>query len=133
MKKILSAILVCCLLVGVAFSLVSCASGDIANGTYVCTVDDYEQTLVIKGDTITMKEMMDDENGIEMVYTYELNADKTEITLTFKEVKAIGSSEDVTATIEYINETMADAEPETSDYEATDNGFKVDGQEFVKQ
>ncbi len=147
MKKILSAILVCCLLVGVAFTLVSCASGDIANGTYVCEIE-YEgvvvseQTLVVKGDTISIKQMMDDENGLEMVYTYKLNDDKTEITMTYKDLKLIGDDEDVKAEFDAMKAELDEATEEelnqTQKFEETDNGFKIGVSEeymmeYVKQ
>ncbi len=134
MKKILSAILALCLILGAVFTLVACggggggaAKGEIPNGTYVGE----DMTFKIKGDKMYMTEMLDSKNGVEMVYKYKLNADKTEITATFYEVNPIGGGEEIDEAVEYLSQELN--EEHTSDFEFTDDGVMIDGDEFVKQ
>lgn len=133
MKKLISAILVCCLFVTAAFALISCDSGDIENGTYAYEVGGKEvMTIKISGSEMTMVSMYDENNGVETVMTYDLSDDKTELTVTFKEAKAIGTNATVLESVNQLN-AQEDKEPETTEFEFTDNGFKFEGMEFVKK
>ena len=83
MKKIISAILVCFILVGSMLALVSCGGGDIENGTYVATMGSYEQTVKIDGNKFIMVQTEEDENDeviatLEIVFTYEVKADEAD-------------------------------------------------------
>ena len=83
MKKFLSAALACLMLVSMVLVLASCGGG--LSGTYVYEEDDMKATLVFKGDKVTATTEYDGEVMMEMEYTYELNDDKTEMTLTASE------------------------------------------------
>ena len=81
MKKIVSALLVCFILVGSMFALVSCGGG-IKNGTYK---SEDGMTVKINGDNLTLVE---EEDGMtmEIKYTYEIKDDK--ITFTWGDAEA---------------------------------------------
>lgn len=142
MKKIVSALLVCFLLVGSMFALVSCGGNGIKNGTYKSE----DTTIKVSGDTFTVVEEEDGEE-IEMIYTYELSEDAKKITLTPKEVKYSGDNASIkqyvdamNAAIEALDELTGDELTEAlenlvneTEFEKTDKGFKIYGDEYIKQ
>ncbi len=134
MKKIVSTLLVCLLLVGSMLALVSC--GGIDNGTYVATVAGQEMTLKVEGDKMIMEQEIGGgiEGTIKIVQKYEIKDD--EITVTLESFELVGGGKDAQDAFNtYVKPTMQDqiGESETSSFEKTDNGFKMDGVEFVKQ
>ena len=82
MKRILSATLACLLLVSMVIVLASCGGG--LSGTYEASKNGETQTLVFKGDTLTIT-MTDGEETETIKYTYTLNEDQTKISLTMAE------------------------------------------------
>jgi hypothetical protein len=147
MKKIVSALLVCFLLVGSMFALVSCGGG-IKNGTY----ESEGMTVIIKGDefkiTYDLEEFglgMGAEGTMEMVFTYELKEDDKEIVLTYKEfnldldIPGLEGEEKETAEklingmLEGMVDEMKEEMTEPSDFEFTDNGFIIEEMEFTKK
>ena len=140
MKKIVSALLVCFLLVGSMLALVSCG-GDIANGTYVYEAPyGYKQTLEIKGDKLIMVQDGGDEGKLEIVFNYEVkeDGDSKKIYLSYKEMNLETDDAEIKAKF---NENKAEQEEhykgETYSagilFEETDKGFKMMGFEYVKQ
>lgn len=154
MKKIISAILVCFVLVGSMLALVSCNSGGIANGTYVYEHQYGKSTLKIKGDTLTVVSVNpEDENEVvEIVCNYTLSEDEKQITIVPTEAKYDGSDEDAKEAIDEINaaiEALKELEGTaydtalkalaqmigigSGDFEKTENGFKLGLIEYTKQ
>ncbi len=132
MKKILSAILICCLLLGAAFALSSCgAKGDIENGTY----KGENETITIKGTKMTMTSMGDEENGMEIVCTYDVNDEKNHISVTVEEINPIGTSAEWAEIAEEMRQEFEEEGKvrNDSDFEFTDNGFILFGYEYIKQ
>ncbi len=111
MKKTISAVLVCVLLIGVVFTLASCAS--VEDGTYVGS----NGTVVeISGDSYVVKASEDQE---EIKYTFEIkdnesDPNKQEIHLTV----ALGSDK---------------GEKMTFSYEKLESGFIVNGIKYTKK
>ena len=130
MKRIVSALLACILLVSSLFVLTSCFGGGIPNGTYESKLLGTE--LVVQGNTLSLTQMVDDD-GIKMTYTYKLNADKDEITLTFKDIKAIGDNAEIKSAVEEAKKEAASESIDPMDFELTENGFKLAGTEYTKK
>ena len=158
MKKIVSALLVCFLLVGSMFALVSCGATKIANGTYEAE----EESMVVKidGDEFTIVQE-EDGSSVEIVFTYEIKADEAEdakegaevIVLTYKSTSINFSDETkeqlngaleylgVDSVDEYIDQLIAEMEEmytneeakEPVPFEKTENGFIMDEMEFTKK
>ena len=140
MKKIVSALLVCFLLVGSMFALVSCG-GDIANGTYVYESEyGYKQTIEIKGNEFIMVQDGGDEGKLEIVFNYEVkeDGDAKKIYLTYKEMNLETDDAEIKAAF---NEGKAEMEEQyKSDnytagipFEQTEKGFKISGMEYTKK
>ena len=140
MKKFVSALLICFLLVGSMLALVSCG-GDIANGTYVYEAPyGYKQTLEIKGNKLIMVQDGGDEGKLEIVFNYEVkeDGDSKKIYLSYKEMNL--ETDDVEIKTEF-NENKAEMEEQYKGetysagilFEETDKGFKMMGVEYVKQ
>ncbi len=111
MKKIISALLVSVLLIGVILTLASCASID--DGSYVGANG---TVVAISGDSYTVKAS---EGQEEISYTFEIkdnetNPDKQEIHLTV----ASGASK---------------GEKLVFSYEKLEDGFAVNGVKYTKQ
>lgn len=121
MKKIISLALIAVLCLSF---LIACGGGPIANGTYA---NEDGNEIVVKGNTMTMVETEDNES-VKMTYTYEVNEDKTKITLTFDEVEYNGDDEEIKASIEAMKEQMTKDENKTQELaiEITDNAFTLD-------
>lgn len=108
MKKIVSSILVCVLLVSTMLVLVSCG-GAIENGTYVNDAKGVE--IEISGSTLVITK-----DGAESSYTYEIkdkenNSVKQNIILT----------------------SDSDGEVVTYTYEKLEDGFAFNGTKYTKQ
>ena len=140
MKKIISAILVCFVLVGSMLALVSCGGGDIDNGTYVATMGSYEQTVKIDGNQVIMVQTEEEDDAVvatlEIVFTYEVNDD--ELVLTYQELNLETDDDEIKAEFEeekaeieewYKSEEVTAPVP----FEKTKKGFKAAGIEYVKQ
>lgn len=155
MKKFVSALLVCFLLVGSMFALVSCGGTKIANGTY----ESEYATVVVKGDEFKFVYDMTDmgldelgaEGSMEIIFTYEIKADEAEdaeegaevLVLTYKDSKLDfdipGLEGEEKETVESMINGMMDgmiegAKEEMSEpvpFKLTDNGFEVDDMEFT--
>ena len=147
MKKIISAILVCFVLVGSMLALVSCGGGDIENGTYVATMGSYEQTVKIDGNKFIMVQTEEEDDAVvatlEIVFTYEVKADEADaekqvLVLTYKELNLETDDDEIKAEFE---EEKADIEENYKSeevtapvpFEKTEKGFKAAGIEYVKQ
>ena len=158
MKKIVSALLVCFLLVGSMFALVSCGGTKIDNGTY--EADDMPMTLKVSGNEMTMLQE-EDGTSVEIKFTYEIKADEAEdakegaevIVLTYKDTNIELSDEAeaaLTEALEYmgletIDEYIAQMKEQMEEmykdeeftkphpFEKTENGFIMDEVEFTKQ
>ena len=147
MKKIISAILVCFVLVGSMLALVSCGGGDIDNGTYVATMGSYEQTVKIDGNKFIMVQTEEEDEAVfatlEIVFTYEVKADEADaekqvLVLTYKELNLETDDDEIKAEFE---EEKADIEEQYKSeevtapvpFEKTEKGFKAAGIEYVKQ
>lgn len=147
MKKIVSALLVCFLLVGSMFALVSCGATKIDNGTY----ESEFMTVIVKGEdfkmTYDLADMGLDELGVEgsmeIIFTYEIKADEDEdakegdevLVLTYKEFKLDIDDAEIKEMVEQMMnpEEMAEEMSEPVSFEKTDKGFKIDGMEFTKK
>ena len=121
MKKIISFALVAVLCHSF---LVACGGGPIANGTYA---NKDGQEIVVKGNTMSMVET-EGEDSVKMTYTYEVNDDKTKITLTFDKVEYDGDKQEIKDSIKEMEEAMAkeDAKTQELGIEITDNAFTLD-------
>ena len=149
MKKILSAILVCFLLVGSMLALVACngAKGDIDNGTYVYENEQVKITLKVDGNKLTMVQPQGETATIEQVYTYELTEDGAKIKLTPVEMKYNGDEESIKTYVDATNAAIKALEELAGDelaaaleelvmegaFEKTETGIKLEDQEYVKQ
>lgn len=143
MKKILSAFLVCVLLVGTVFALVSCGG---ISGTYEFSEDGMSQTLKFSGKNLEVTMTYEDETET-IKYTYELNDDETKITLTMteeaindmkqkaKEAYAEMTGTDVSAVTDEMISDMIDGitEPETMDFEKGEDYVKIDDVKYTKK
>jgi len=125
MKKTLSAILVCILLLGSVFALASC--GDIPGGKYesVSGID-----IEISGDRFIIEE-----DDIKYVAKYKVEDDK--ITLTFDKVEYVGNDADARESFNS-NKAKISAVFEATycgehSYEKTDDGFKMGVLTFEKE
>ena len=126
MKRILSAVLACVLLVGCVFALASC--GGIKNGEY--ENEAYGMVVEVKGNKLSMTTKQD----IKVNYTYKVKDDK--ITLTYKGVEYVGDSDELKSYFEANKETIEENYKDSADefdFEKTDDGFKMDGMEFKKK
>ena len=147
MKKVISAILVCFLLVGSMLALVACnGGGGIANGTYVYESEHAKITLKVSGDELTMTQESG-EDVVKYFYTYELNeaGDKVKLTPTKAEydgenesIKAgVGATNAAIEALKSLEGTALDAALEElvqeGAYEKTENGIKLENIEYVKQ
>ena len=148
MKKILSAILVCFLLVGSMLALVACngAKGDIDNGTYVYETEQVKITLKVSGDELTMTQESG-EDVVKYFYTYELNEAGDKVKLTPTKAEYDGENENIKASVAGVNaaiEALKSLEGTALDaaleelvqegaFEKTENGIKLDVIEYVKQ
>ena len=100
MKRVVSLFLVCILMVGMMFSLASCKKNPIPEGTYVYKDElfpgvAWDTKVIIKENNYYQEVFDNDQSGYQVyaVYTYELNKDKTEITLIFIGFKYFGNIE----------------------------------------
>jgi len=156
MKKIVSALLVCFLLVGSMFALVSCGGTKIDDGTY----ESEYVTVKVDGNEVAI---IEEEDGMkaEVIFTYEIKADESEgakegaevIVLTYKDTN-IELSDEAEAALtealesmgfdtidEFIAEAKAQMEEMYNDeeltkplpFEKTENGFIMDDMEFTKK
>ena len=126
MKQIISAILVCVLLVGAMLALVSCTGG-IDNGTYVSSKGD---TIEIDGKKYVVSTTIDGE-ALKLTYSYEIkdaenDPDKQTITLTYESTDYNGANSS-------IKDGLASVEPFTCSYETFEGGFVIDGVKFTKK
>ena len=126
MKKTLSAILVCILMLGCVLALASC--GDIPGGKYESKVSGID--IEISGDRFIVLE-----DGVKGIAKYKVEDNK--ITLTFDKVEYVGDDADEReefnankATIGAAFEQMFCGE---HDYEKTDDGFKMGIWTFEKK
>lgn len=99
MQKTLSVLLICTLILSVLLSFTSCGKKYIPSGNYVC---DYEESGIQRSVSIRIKDnylyKVNTENDkppyiVFEVYTYTLNKDKTEISITFVGYKFEGDNE----------------------------------------
>ncbi len=105
MKRIISTILVCVLLLGTVLTLASCGGG-IDNGTYVSDIG----VIKISGSELTMTQ-----GTTSWTYTYEIKTDELD-----------SSKQKI---------FLEDANGETFDYyyEKYDDGFKFAGTKYTKR
>lgn len=157
MKKIVSALLVCFLLVGSMFALVSCGGTKIANGTYE---SDF-MAIEVKGDEFKMVYNLTDmgldelgaEGSMEIIFTYEIKADEAEdaeegaevLVLTYKDSKLDldipglegEEKEAAESMINGMMEGMVEgAKEEMSEpvpFKLTDDGFEIEDMKFTKK
>ena len=125
MKRILSAVLACVLLVGCVFALASC--GGIKNGEYENEASG--MVVEVKGSKLSMTT-----EGLKVNYTYKVKDDK--ITLTYKGVEYVGDNDQLKSYFEANKETIEENYKDSAgefDFEKTDDGFKLDGMEFKKK
>ena len=129
MKKIISLMLLTVLCLSF---LVSCGGG-IASGTYTTDVP-MMGDIEIKGNTWKQTTKIDDDNSFLIVYTYELNDDKDEITLTFDKVVYDGESETVKGLIADMEKQMEDEEKksQTIGIELGEDSFTIAYTSFTK-
>lgn len=126
MKKVISAIIVCILLVSVMLVLVSCTGG-IDNGSYVSTKGD---SIEIDGNKYTVTTTVSGE-AITVTYVYEIkdsenNPDKQEIHLSFNSLSYSGSNPEIT-------ESFTSSDAFSLPYERTEDGFVINGVRFTKK
>lgn len=93
MKK---AFLALVLLICMTLTLFSCGGGVIPNGTYVCTTElseglTWDMKYVVKDELFLKVSFEEDSYTIYEQYDFELNEDKTEITMTFQKYVYSGS------------------------------------------
>ena len=141
MKKFLSAALACLMLVSMVLVLASCGGG--LSGTYVYEEDDMKATLAFKGDKVTATTEYDGEVMMEMEYTYELNDDKTEMTLTASEdaikdtIKEMIGEEAYEAldaeALDAMIEEYAEEMNETVEIEIGDDYIEIEDMKYEKQ
>lgn len=134
MKKILSAFLVCVLLVGTVFALVSCGG---LSGTYEFSEDGMTQTVKFSGNNLEVTMTYEDETET-MKYTYELNDDETKITLTMSKEDAKKTLADMTgADVSEITDEMLEQagmlEPQELDFEKGEDFVKIDEIKYTKK
>ncbi|MBQ4072062.1 MAG: hypothetical protein IJD51_06610 [Clostridia bacterium] len=135
MKKIISMALALMLVVGMVFMLASCSG--ISNGTYLVAGDEEVEgaSIEVKGDKMILKleqEMMGYEIVASVTVTYVIDGDK--ITTTYESCEIGGA--DIPQTVKDIIISGIEegfAEPQVASFEETENGFKMDGVEYVKQ
>ena len=129
MKKILSVLALFSLCIGF---LVSCGGG-IASGTYTTDVP-MMGDIEIKGNTWKQITKIDDDNSFLIVYTYELNGDKDEISLTFDKVVYDGESETVKGLIADMEKEMENEEKksQTVGIELGEDSFTIAYTAFTK-
>jgi len=121
MKKILSAVLVCILMLGCVFALASCGGG-IPAGEY--TAEGQEGIVnKIDGDKWIMEGEITDGLKVKMTYTYELKDD--EITMTFEKLELVEGDEEMFNQIKASMEEGLESEEMSGVYEKTDKGFNV--------
>lgn len=133
MKKIFSVALACILLVGMAFTLVSCGG---IKGTYEFSEGDMTQTVTFSRKALEMS-MTQGDKTVTIEYTYELNEDETKITLTpadeeaFKEAMAESAGIDVSEIPAQALEEML--KPQEMTFEKGDDFVKIDGITYTKK
>ncbi|MBQ7363043.1 MAG: hypothetical protein IJW48_01190 [Clostridia bacterium] len=126
MKKIVSLALVICLCVGAMLALGSCGlfGGAIPTGVYESVIPGQEVTVI--GSSLIMTQSISGET-YDITYTYEVNEDEDEITLTIEEVTYEGDN----ATISTMLESVEVGDEVSGDFELGDNYFKIDGVKYV--
>ena len=130
MKKILSAILVCILMIGCVFAVASCAptdngetpSGGIPNGTY--TQEDADEVVnIISGNTWTMKGELMEGMVVKIVYTYTREGDT--VSLDFDKIELVSGDADAFNSIKANLEQNFSAQEISGTYEKTSVGFNL--------
>ena len=126
MKKILSAILVCVMMLCMVLALASCG-GDIPSGRYESLTG---LDIEISGDRFIIEE-----DDIKAVAKYKVDGDK--ITLTFDKIEYVGDDADERADFESNKATLSALFEQTycgeKKYEKTDDGFKMGVLTFEKK
>ena len=133
MKRILSVVLACALLVGCVMIFASCG----LSGTYEKSVIGISTTYQFSGSKVTVvNEALGD---FETVCSYKIEKDdegKETLVLTVKEYKYEGDSNTVAGIVADLNEELAEAEDgivTKHSFEKGDGFIKIDGVKFEKK
>jgi hypothetical protein len=128
MKKIISAILACVLMLGCLLTLASC--GGIDNGEYVSK--ETGETIKVSGRKMLIEN--DALDGLVFVYKFKIKADKEtgeeKITLTLKKIKYDGDDKATLEKIKSLEAGINALDPEKS-FEVVDGGFKMNGVKYT--
>ena len=120
MRKIISAILACVLILGCMLTLASC--GGIDNGEYKG-----ENGEIVRVSGKKMFVQVEGLEDLEFVYKFKVKDDK--ITLTLKKINYDGDDKKVEEQIKVLTDGINAKDPVKS-FEAFDGGFKIDGVEY---
>lgn len=130
MKKIVSTLLVCMLLVGSVFALASCFGGNKLSGTYEATVaQNAVVSLTFDGDKVTYTVPGLDEFGIEgLSGTYSIEDDKITMTFTSPDIENDTLQSTVDSIVSSIN-----AQLKNVDFAKDGDTITIAGQDFTKK
>ncbi len=126
MKKIITLLLSCALLCGVALSFTSCGRITIEAGKYV---SEGGEELEVIYEQIMMSEDIEDEDG-KLVLVYDYFIEDGKITLTVDRVEVLG--EGLEDYLEAMQEYYKNGRPRTFEFEKVEGGFKMGGATFKK-
>ena len=126
MKKVLSLVLACTLLLGCVLIFASCGG---LKGTYEYTSQNIALVLTFSGNKVT--QTTPENKDLEVVGSYEIKDDK--IIITYEEYKYSGNDSTMSETLDILNATLKDSEPTTYSFEKGDGYIIIDGLKYEKK